>query len=259
MLYNQDEGREDRKRNLRIGRASRMKKGLILAVVCFLLFPAICHAAIMADIVFVLDISNSMRNDIKRIKARIIQFNSAMLDNDIDAQYALVTFGYKEKFQMDLGTFAQFNAKLKKIKLTMRNPERGSAATELAISDITFRVDSNKNFILITDEGDYSTLASFQAVGTGLTALDDAYFNAVCNPKDYNTLDRYAVLADEHGGQIFNIKDFRKNPDPFFTNFVNTKVKEIKGGPTNPAEPATLCMLALGGLALLRKKAGHRS
>jgi hypothetical protein len=53
----------------------------------------------------------------------------------------------------------------------------------------------------------------------------------------------YGTLATNNGGQIFDIDDFRNNPEAFLANFNRTKVQEI----INQApEPSIMALLGIG-------------
>jgi len=205
-------------------------------------------APIQADIVFVLDNSYSMQRKLPLVKSRLAQFNAAMVANNIDAEYALVKFGYVERMLTNLAPFEALAKPLSKLHGKSGNPERGSAAVELAMSSVTFRPGAVKNIILITDEDDDSLLSAFTGADSVLGS-NDAFFNFIGVPGVNNTDSRYGVLAATHHGTAFDIHDFVAHPDDFFAEFISVKLSEI----TAP-EPATLALLGVGGLlALLRR------
>lgn len=219
-----------------------MSKLTVAFTIGVLLVGAGTASAISADIVFLIDTSASMSNDIAEVKARVGDFNTAMINAGIDAQYGLVRFGGFVSLIQDITTFAPFQATLNTLVADQGNPENGSDAVNAGLV-ATFRPGAVKNFILITDEDDDSGLASFNAANAGLGA-QDALFNFIGVPGVGNTDARYGVLASTHGGAAFNIGDFRSDPAAFFDNFTRTKVAEII------PEPGTLVLLG-GGLGLL--------
>ncbi|MDP6346423.1 MAG: VWA domain-containing protein [Alphaproteobacteria bacterium] len=233
------------------------------------------QAAIIADIVWVIDDSVSMGGDINEVKTRIADFDAAMIANSIDANYALIRFGGPNNIPagcinstgnacmtQDLTDFTTFNSGWFS---TMGAPtsaeESGSEGTVHALNNVSFRANSVKNIIVVTDEDDdsdgfnnttgpypYATVTTHN-----LLTAHDALFNFIGRPGVGNTDDTYGFLAANHGGAAFNILDFRADPEPFFDNFINTKVEEIKEHAA--PEPAAL---GLFGLALLGLGAARR-
>lgn len=207
------------------------------------------NAALVADILWLVDTSVSMAGDINEVQARIIDFNQAMVDNGIDANYGLVRFGTFESLIQDITDFDTFNAPggpFQLLTANQGNPESGSSAVNVGLGGATFRSGSVKNFILVTDEDDDSSFADFQAADLGLGSAN-ALFNFIGRPGVGNTDSRYGVLAANHRGSAFDILDFRSNPDPFFENFINTKVQEIIRE-TTPEPGSLLALLGLGVL-----------
>ncbi|MDY6841294.1 MAG: VWA domain-containing protein [Pseudomonadota bacterium] len=218
------------------------------------------QATILADVVWVVDTSGSMGGDINQVKNRILEFNTAMTDNGIDANYGLVRFGGTASLIQDITDFTTFSTSgspFDKLSANGGGTEDGSAALQVALG-ASFRANSVQNFILVTDENDdtssnRSLLNDDLAATTGVNEL----INVIGNPGDDDG-NYYANLATNNGGNFFNILDFRNDPAPFFTNFVNTKVQEIinEGGGTPVPEPGTLALLSIGltGLGFARKR-----
>ncbi len=219
------------------------------------LFLAMPSQAVVvdADIVWVIDTSGSMGGDIAQVKARILEFNTAMTANGIDAKYAVVRFGGSETLIQDLTDFATLSAPGPFMSLTANGGgiERGSNATLLGLNTVSFRAGSVHNFILITDEDDDGyKRAELDAALTATGAL----FNAIVDPRSGTA--HYGPLATGHGGALFDILAFRSNPDAFFDNFIKTKVKEIIDHGKVP-EPGVLFLMGFGlmGMGIAGRKA----
>lgn len=221
------------------------------------------QAAIVADIMWVVDTSGSMGGDIAEVKARIAEFDTVMQSNGVDARYGLVRFGGTASLIQDITTFATFTqAGSPFLTLTANGgaTEDGSAALQVAMG-ASFRTDAVRNLILVTDENDDNSgnRAALTAALAATTANE--LINIIGNPSD-DDANYYRTLAPANGGAFFNIVDFRANPAPFFTNFVNTKVNEIVSDfctrfPTDPSclsfvpEAGSLPLVSLAGLALV--------
>jgi hypothetical protein len=214
------------------------------------------QAAIIADIIWAVDTSGSMGGDIAEVKQRIAEFDTAMVDNGIDANYGLVRFGGTETLIQDLTDFATFTLAGGPFASLTANGggfEDGSAAAQVALT-ASFRANSVRNIIIVTDEDDDDSGNRSDLVDDLAATAANELINVIANPNDAY----YSALATNNGGQLFDILSFRNDPGPFFTNFVNTKVQEIidEGGNGNVPTPATLALLGLGllGVSFARRQ-----
>ena len=206
-----------------------LKKSLKYLVLLTCLFGGLPAFAQQADILLVIDTSRSMQEDIDEVKSRIVEFNNAMITNGIDAHYALVRFGGASTLVQDVVPFDTFNAENSPFQQLLANGggrERGSQGVLVGLRNATFRAGAVTNIILITDEDDDTGTTEYNQA---TTAIDEqrGLFNFIGVPSVGNTDTRYGVLADSFGGVAFEITEFRANPAPFFTNFIQTKVREI--------------------------------
>jgi Mg-chelatase subunit ChlD len=236
-----------------------LKKLAVVAALALsgLLVSSVAQAVIIADVVWVIDTSGSMGNDIAQVKARILEFDTAMINNGIDARYAAVRFGGAASLIQDITDFATFAAPLSPFSQLIANgggTEDGSAAIQVALG-ASFRANTVRNIILITDEDD-DVSGNRAALDSDLAATAaNELINIIRNPSDDGG-GYYANLAVTNGGNVFDILAFRNDPGPFFTNFTNTKVQEIiDQTPTVPG-PATLVLIGLGlsVLAVMRRR-----
>jgi len=189
------------------------------------------------DIVFVIDTSGSMADEVQSVRQRIGELDTTLRAANIAPQYGLVTFpgdGATPAQIQDLVDFATFTAEDSPFSTFAvpagGNKEYGSLALREALNDVdpetefTFRPGAQILTVLVTDEEDDSTTADFTAALNAFQAHSAVFFGLALNPNlpfDFdsatnNTDARYGELARRTGGQLFDIASFALNPQPFF-------------------------------------------
>jgi len=222
---------------------------------------------IPADIVFVIDTTGSMTDDIQAIREHFDEFDAALRFAGIDPRYGLVTFPGSTPTPMqiqDMTDFASFTAPDSPFQ-TFTVPaggakEYGSLALREALNDFNpettfnFRTGTQVLTVLVTDEEDDSTLADFNAALNAFRTQSATFFGITLNPNLPNDIDsptnntdaRYGELARRTGGALFDIAAFALNPQPFFESFVQALSGVVAGPGTagivveNSASPTLL-------------------
>lgn len=123
-------------------------------------------------------------------------------------------------------------------------------------SDIAWRSNTVKSFILITDEDDDGA-ENYAAVGSAISGA--GYLNNIIVS---NGGYEYRPSAVPSGG-VFDLNSFTADPTTFFTNFAAAKLGEIENTDPTPGAvplPASVPLLMsgvglIGALRLRRKKA----
>ncbi len=185
------------------------------------------------DILFIIDTTGSMVNDIMEAKNRIVEFNSPMTNVGVDAHYGLVGFGSQMgsgsvDLLQDIVDFETFNAPTGVFQnlFVGGGNEVGTRATHIGLTSATFRTSSTINVILITDDHDRSGPNSLIDADQSLTN-HNALFNFIGRPSFGNTDNTYGMLTTNHAGKAFDILEFRNSPDEFFAKFIAYKLQEI--------------------------------
>jgi uncharacterized protein (TIGR03382 family) len=255
-------------------------KNVVAKTVAFagLAFALNANAApIKTDIVFIVDESGSMATVQANLRNNIGLFASILSAGGVDANYALVGYGFGSDRIRTLTDFTD-DASF----ATAANGLVASGALEPAFdaisyalnafsgeaSSFSYRSDAIKNLIILTDEPDNSGTTPFADVDA-LLGANNALFNAVLRFSD--TISSIGPLATNHGGNIFDLGLFGSNDaqvvTDFVTDFANVKLQEtLTFCQQNPNDPACTNvqvpvppMAALFGLAvaglLMRRKA----
>lgn len=195
------------------------------------------------EVIFVIDESGSMGDEINEVKAHVTHIAN-QLGDVIDFQLGLIGFGGQESnprmvipLTHEINTFSDALDQLS----ARGGIEPGFSATVLALSDeMGFRPGAGTCVIMITDE-DADVISETQA--DALSALEhrNAIFLGVVDPNRGNTKDQYGPnhgsLAQQTGGQLFNIVDFRANAQPVLSAILD----QCADGIISP-QPSTLVL-----------------
>lgn len=209
-----------------------------------------------ADIVFLVDESGSMFNDLDEVRARIIDLVT-QLRGRVDVRLGLVGFG---AYQGHAGTafpgephvhlpvsgnvemFAQSLGEL--VANGLREP--GLSAVVLGMSDVMgFRPDAGVCTVLISDEDADIYPEAPATQGEALAALQrrDAVFLAIVDPAFEFTASVYGPdpgsLAAQTGGRVFHLLNFRANPGAVLRSLFEDCITAATGAPpvTTPTPP----------------------
>jgi len=200
------------------------------------------HCALAAkppvDVVFIIDESGSMSDDQAAVKANV-SFIAQQLGAALDPLYGLVGFGAAAgngapRTLTDITNEAAFTTALNSLQVS-GGIEPGVQATFYAMNNLTgYRSGAGVCAVLITDED-----SDGGTVTDALTALGnrDATWFGIVDPTFGNTPATYGALASATGGALFNILDFRTDPQPVLAALLQSCIASVvQGINLTPAE-----------------------
>ncbi len=196
-----------------------MKKLIISGIISLVAASALM--AVEGDIVFAIDESGSMGNEIAMVKANVINLVTELDTQSVDYQLGLVGFGGYDNTVGKLRVITKltdddtvFVAGLNQLMIDPGGTEEGSNATELGLSPSMedpnyFRADAGTCVILLTDEDDDSA-----STAGALTALNakSAIFYGIVQEGVGNTAATYGYLAAQTGGATWSIQNLVSDP-----------------------------------------------
>jgi antitoxin component HigA of HigAB toxin-antitoxin module len=254
--------------------AERLRAAIAAALVGFLCTGGTSTAAtIDADLMFVVDGSGSMGDDFTHLGAGMTTFvNGLRADPRIGSiRVGLVRYSLNQLLQINLTDDLTVFTGLSRGKgnFATENPLQ---AIDFAVThdEIVYRPDAVRTIILITDEEGDDFLTYSNSYGTGVSALnmllDQHGFlnNIIHNPRKRGSTANYSQIARPHGA-LFDIADFRADPNGFLSYFAGVKVQEFVDVRTQIAQApivtplpagAWLLLAGLGALAVVRRRAG---
>ena len=187
------------------------------------------------DIVFVVDESGSMAEDIADVKARIGDVVDQLDDAGVDARIGVVGFSAGNRIYAPLtDDLAAITAGVGMLTANRDNPEAGFSATVAAMGDaMGFRSDAAACQVLITDEDADITPAFPETQAQALAALRsrNAGFYAVVPPngsQQFQYGPQPGSLAAETRGATFYLADFRADAGAIIEDLIDACVMRIE-------------------------------
>jgi len=156
------------------------------------------------EIVFLIDISASMKEDFDTVKQNISMFISSITTKGFDYSLALVSYGDKNKayeIMTDLDTNQTFMTQLNSLDKSQfeGSVEKAYDAIVGAVNKISWHDGSKKIFIMITDENSDSTSITLQNAIESIKSKDITFYGLTKGHKEFKD------LADATGGKVYYI------------------------------------------------------
>lgn len=229
---------------------SRRFKAILCVLVVVLAGMSVPAQAgiVKTDIVMIVDESGSMSNIHSNLGNSIGLFASILQAGGLDAQFALIGYGFAgDSIRLltdfvDATTFAGFTNDLYSIGSNEPAYDATAYALDALASEsagLTYRNDAVKNLILFADEASNSDTEYDAASLDALLQQSSALFNVVLGG-DFTDL---LTLAANNGGHGFDLEELNTSDTnaltAFVTNFAEVKLQEtLDYCVTNPNDPA---------------------
>lgn len=132
------------------------------------------------DVVFLLDISRSMQDNIYAVARRLEEMASVLERGSLDFQIGIVTFHTRQPLLNESVKFMKLTSNVEKVRKELRKVqcsggEKSLNAIMKSIDEVKFRKGSSRRFVFVTDEaagGDYKGTAVMGALYRARITVD---------------------------------------------------------------------------------------
>ncbi len=132
------------------------------------------------DVVFLLDISRSMQDNIYAVARRLEEMASVLERGSLDFQIGIATFHTRQPLMKESVKFMKLTSNVEKVRKELRKVvcsggEKGLNAIMKSIEQVKFREGSSRRFVFVTDEaagGDYKGAAVMGALYRARITVD---------------------------------------------------------------------------------------
>ena len=132
------------------------------------------------DIIFLLDISRSMQDNIYAVARRLEEMASVLEKGSLDFQIGIVTFHTRQPLMNESVRFMKLTSNVEKVRKELRKVqcsggEKSLNAIMKSIGEVKFRKGSSRRFVFVTDEaagGDYKGTAVMGALYRARITVD---------------------------------------------------------------------------------------
>ena len=158
----------------------------------------------LADIVFLMDNSGSMKGEQDQVRDNVIDFVDALAESGVDFALGLCRYG-SPKIEDDgalTSNVAYFKDDLwNRNTASMSGSEKGYLAIVESAKEFRFRPGAQKIFIIITDESPDQGGAQLEEV-TSVCQSNSIMLFALANPKYF---DKFLPITSETNGDVYDI------------------------------------------------------
>ena len=132
------------------------------------------------DVIFLLDISRSMQDNIYAVARRLEEMASVLERGSLDFQIGIVTFHTRQPLMKESVKFMKLTSDVEKVRKELRKVqcsggEKSLNAIMKSIDEVKFRKESSRRFVFVTDEaagGDYKSSAVMGALYRSRITVD---------------------------------------------------------------------------------------
>jgi Mg-chelatase subunit ChlD len=204
----------------------------------------------LADIVFVLDCSGSMGDDIEKVRSNLNEFADSLVAKGYDFRIGVVTFSTTVDDVWDFTDDVE-QVKSNLVSIDLWGGIENSPAALYKATELSWRPDSRRTIIWITDEAypedlytkkevvDRMLMMGISVNGIGLTELQTDWFNPIVLPT---------------GGSFYNITGNFRDIMLDVTNFESQYIYSLKYECPNPESESNEIKLEIhyAGLGVIK-------